>query len=166
MSRSLTVSRAAQLVGVSRAVLQRMIRAGELIQSEGLVDIAELLRGWGYEVTEGIGRTGVVARMRCGDGTKSIGLRAGTDALAVSIGIRGKDLPRNVPTVFNTALQFVQHYGENRPNYLLALAWVLDNWRAEGDPVRRRLALIAEAISTASAEHSGSQASATDGGEG
>lgn len=45
--------------------------------------IAELLRGWGYEVSEGIGRTGVVARMRCGDGTKSIGLRADTDALAV-----------------------------------------------------------------------------------
>ena len=30
MSRALTVSRAAQLVGVSRAVLQRMIGAGEL----------------------------------------------------------------------------------------------------------------------------------------
>ena len=38
----------------------------------------------------------------------------GTDALATSIGIRGKDLPRNVPTVFNTALQFLQHYGGNR----------------------------------------------------
>ena len=45
--------------------------------------IAELLRGWGYEVTEGIGKTGVVARMRCGEGEKSIGLRADTDALAV-----------------------------------------------------------------------------------
>lgn len=45
--------------------------------------IADLLRGWGYEVTEGVGRTGVVARLRCGDGKKSIGLRADTDALAV-----------------------------------------------------------------------------------
>ena len=45
--------------------------------------IAELLRGWGYEVTEGIGKTGVVARMRCGEGDRSIGLRADTDALAV-----------------------------------------------------------------------------------
>lgn len=55
------------------------------------------------------------------------------------------------------------HYGENRPNYLLALAWVLDNWRAEDDPVRRRLALIAEAISTASAEHFGSTEEVPDG---
>ena len=45
--------------------------------------IAELLRGWGYEVTEGIGKTGVVARMHCGEGDRSIGLRADTDALAV-----------------------------------------------------------------------------------
>ena len=45
--------------------------------------IAGLLREWGYEVTEGVGKTGVVARMRCGDSKKSIGLRADTDALAV-----------------------------------------------------------------------------------
>lgn len=45
--------------------------------------IAELLRGWGYEVTEGIGKTGVVASLRVGDGDKAIGLRADTDALAV-----------------------------------------------------------------------------------
>jgi cytochrome c peroxidase len=38
----------------------------------------------------------------------------GTDALAVSVGNQGKILPRNAPTVFNTALQFVQHYGGNR----------------------------------------------------
>jgi cytochrome c peroxidase len=38
----------------------------------------------------------------------------GTDALARSVGNQGKILPRNVPTVFNTALQFVQHYGGNR----------------------------------------------------
>jgi cytochrome c peroxidase len=38
----------------------------------------------------------------------------GTDALAQSVGNSGKQLPRNVPTVFNTALQFVQHYGGNR----------------------------------------------------
>ncbi|MDI3512794.1 MAG: hippurate hydrolase [Rhodocyclaceae bacterium] len=51
--------------------------------------IAGLLREWGYEVTEGIGKTGLVARMRCGDGTKSIGLRADTDALAVQEMIEG-----------------------------------------------------------------------------
>jgi cytochrome c peroxidase len=38
----------------------------------------------------------------------------GTDALPVSVGNRGKLVPRNAPTVFNTALQFVQHYGGNR----------------------------------------------------
>jgi cytochrome c peroxidase len=38
----------------------------------------------------------------------------GSDALAQSVGNGGKQLPRNVPTVFNTALQFAQHYGGNR----------------------------------------------------
>lgn len=38
----------------------------------------------------------------------------GTDALPRTIGNQGKLLPRNTPTVFNTALQFVQHYGGNR----------------------------------------------------
>jgi cytochrome c peroxidase len=38
----------------------------------------------------------------------------GTDALARSIGNNNKLIPRNAPTVFNTALQFVQHFGGNR----------------------------------------------------
>jgi cytochrome c peroxidase len=38
----------------------------------------------------------------------------GTDALPRTVGNSGKVLPRNVPTVFNTALQFKQHYGGNR----------------------------------------------------
>ncbi len=38
----------------------------------------------------------------------------GTDALAQSIGNHDKVVPRNAPTVFNTALQFAQHYGGNR----------------------------------------------------
>ena len=45
--------------------------------------IAELLRGWGYRVTEGVGKTGVVASLSVGDSPKAIGLRADTDALAV-----------------------------------------------------------------------------------
>ena len=45
--------------------------------------IARLLRDWGYDVTEGIGRTGVVASLTVGDGRKAIGLRADIDALAV-----------------------------------------------------------------------------------
>jgi CDP-4-dehydro-6-deoxyglucose reductase len=46
MSQALTLSRAAQLVGVSRAVLQRMVRAGELASSDGLVGTDELLRAF------------------------------------------------------------------------------------------------------------------------
>lgn len=38
----------------------------------------------------------------------------GAEPLPVSIGHQGKVLPRNTPTIFNTALQFVQHYGGNR----------------------------------------------------
>lgn len=38
----------------------------------------------------------------------------GTDALPRSVGNAGRVIPRNAPTVFNTALQFVQHYGGNR----------------------------------------------------
>ena len=38
----------------------------------------------------------------------------GAEPLAVSVGPAGKVLPRNTPTVFNTALQFAQHYGGNR----------------------------------------------------
>lgn len=45
--------------------------------------IADLLRCWGYTVTEGVGKTGVVASLTVGDGKKAIGLRADTDALAV-----------------------------------------------------------------------------------
>jgi len=64
MSRSLTVSRAAQLVGVSRAVLQRMIRAGELAQSEGLIDIDELLRAFPDAHVEESGLLEKVVRIR------------------------------------------------------------------------------------------------------
>ncbi len=52
--------------------------------------IAGLLREWGYEVTEGIGKTGVVGRLKVGDGKTSIGLRADTDALPVPEAV---DLP-------------------------------------------------------------------------
>ncbi|HWQ39509.1 MAG TPA: cytochrome c peroxidase [Burkholderiales bacterium] len=38
----------------------------------------------------------------------------GAEPLPRTVGNQGKILPRNTPTVFNTALQFVQHYGGNR----------------------------------------------------
>ncbi|MDO8773301.1 MAG: M20 aminoacylase family protein [Burkholderiaceae bacterium] len=45
--------------------------------------VAERLAAWGYEVSSGIGRTGVVGTMREGTGSKSIGLRADMDALPI-----------------------------------------------------------------------------------
>ena len=38
----------------------------------------------------------------------------GTDALPKSFGAENFKVPRNAPTVINTALQFVQHFGGNR----------------------------------------------------
>jgi len=38
----------------------------------------------------------------------------GADSLPLSLGIFGKVLPRNAPTVFNTSLLMAQHYGGNR----------------------------------------------------
>ncbi|SIQ56998.1 hippurate hydrolase [Aromatoleum tolulyticum] len=42
------------------------------------------LRSWGYEVATGIGKTGIVASLTAGDGSKAIGLRADIDALPVT----------------------------------------------------------------------------------
>jgi len=43
--------------------------------------VAGLLEKWGYEVTRGMGKTGVVGTLRVGSGKKSIGIRADMDAL-------------------------------------------------------------------------------------
>ena len=43
--------------------------------------VAERLQGWGFEVTTGIGGTGVVGTLRRGTSSRSIGLRADMDAL-------------------------------------------------------------------------------------
>lgn len=45
--------------------------------------IADKLKSWGYEVTEGVGKTGIVASLTVGDGKKVIGLRADFDALPI-----------------------------------------------------------------------------------
>lgn len=50
-------------------------RTGELVTN--------LLREWGYKVETGIGRSGIVAQLKNGSGTRSIGLRADMDALPI-----------------------------------------------------------------------------------
>ena len=45
--------------------------------------IADKLESFGIEVVRGIGNTGLVGILRCGDGTASIGLRADMDALHI-----------------------------------------------------------------------------------
>src|SRR5690606_17840408 len=41
--------------------------------------VAEKLKAWGYEVTTGVGGTGVVGRLRQGSSSRSLGLRADMD---------------------------------------------------------------------------------------
>jgi hippurate hydrolase len=45
--------------------------------------IANKVKSFGFDVAEGIGKTGIVASMKLGDGKKSIGLRADFDALPI-----------------------------------------------------------------------------------
>lgn len=45
--------------------------------------VAELLQQWGYEVTTGLGGTGVVGTLQRGQGGRRLGLRADIDALPI-----------------------------------------------------------------------------------
>jgi len=45
--------------------------------------VAERLQRWGYEVTRGLGGTGVVGQLKRGTGTGKLGLRADMDALPI-----------------------------------------------------------------------------------
>ncbi len=45
--------------------------------------VAKEMRSWGIDVTEHVGKTGVVGTLRCGTGKDSIGIRADMDALAI-----------------------------------------------------------------------------------
>lgn len=45
--------------------------------------VAELLQQWGYEVTTGLGGTGVVGTLQRGQGSRRLGLRADIDALPI-----------------------------------------------------------------------------------
>jgi hippurate hydrolase len=45
--------------------------------------VAKLLSEWGFEVTTGLGKTGVVGSLRRGDGRKALAIRADLDALPI-----------------------------------------------------------------------------------
>jgi hippurate hydrolase len=45
--------------------------------------VAERLKRWGYEVTRGLGGTGVVGQLKRGSGNRKLGLRADMDALPI-----------------------------------------------------------------------------------
>lgn len=46
--------------------------------------VADKLEGWGYDVTRNVGGHGVVARLRVGEGNRSIAIRADMDALPIT----------------------------------------------------------------------------------
>ncbi|MEQ6291910.1 M20 aminoacylase family protein [Vogesella sp. GCM10023246] len=52
-------------------------------ETETAALVARKLAAWGYEVTTGVGHTGVVGTLRVGDGKRSIGIRADMDALPI-----------------------------------------------------------------------------------
>ena len=61
-----------------------------LEERETATYIADLLRSWGYEVSEGVGKYRIVASLTAGSGRDAIGLRADTDALPIQ---EDNDLP-------------------------------------------------------------------------
>lgn len=83
-----TVELRARMAAISadfRAIRQDIHRHPEMAFNEhrtaGIV--ARSLRGWGIEVHEGVGKTGLVGVIRGGDSARSVGLRADMDALPI-----------------------------------------------------------------------------------
>lgn len=68
------------------ALRHRLHASPELSGEEHAISalVADLLRGWGYDVATCVGGTGVVATLRLGAGERSIGLRADMDALPIT----------------------------------------------------------------------------------
>ena len=79
------LSRITELSTDLRAVRRDLHRHPELAFKEERTAavVARLLREWGIEVHEGIGRTGVVGVITAGSSQRAIGLRADMDALPI-----------------------------------------------------------------------------------
>ncbi|WP_373378959.1 M20 aminoacylase family protein [Cupriavidus nantongensis] len=76
-----TLDSRAELEAIRRNIHQHPELAFEEVRTAGLV--ATLLEGWGYTVTRGMGGTGVVGTLRCGESGHSVGIRADMDALPI-----------------------------------------------------------------------------------
>ena len=71
----------AQFVQLRRDIHQHPELAFQEHRTSELV--AQALIGWGYQVTRGLGGTGVVGQLRKGKGARKLGLRADMDALPI-----------------------------------------------------------------------------------
>ncbi len=67
------------------AIRQRIHAHPELAFKETVTSalVADYLREWGYQVTTGIGKTGLVGQLKNGSSSRSIGIRADMDALPI-----------------------------------------------------------------------------------
>ncbi|MCK6402876.1 MAG: M20 family metallopeptidase [Sphaerotilus natans subsp. sulfidivorans] len=74
-------ARIGEFVSLRRDIHQHPELAFEEHRTAALV--ADKLEGWGYEVTRGLGGTGVVGRLGRGTGPRRLGLRADMDALPI-----------------------------------------------------------------------------------
>ncbi|AOZ04761.1 M20 aminoacylase family protein [Cupriavidus malaysiensis] len=70
-----------ELQAIRHRIHQNPELAFQELQTAELV--ASRLEAWGYEVTRGVGGTGVVGTLRSGEGGRSIGIRADMDALPI-----------------------------------------------------------------------------------
>ena len=87
MTQAMPVLEEVRQIEEEMVALRRQIHAQpELGFEEHLTSelVASRLERWGYAVTRGVGRTGVVGRLRAGAGSRSIGLRADMDALPIT----------------------------------------------------------------------------------
>jgi hippurate hydrolase len=77
-------AQAAEFIAVRRDIHKHPEMGYKEYRTSDLV--AEQLTVWGYQVTRGLGGTGVVGQLKRGTGSKSIGLRADMDALPIDEG--------------------------------------------------------------------------------
>jgi len=71
-----------ELRGIRRRLHQHPELAYQEFRTSDLV--AEALASWGYEVTRGLGGTGMVASLKLGTGSRAVAVRADMDALPIT----------------------------------------------------------------------------------